>query len=171
MKITIYHAEECNKKKCTSLKLGRLNKANIVYDIGKIPIGAILLNPFAEKSVSREDRKFIIKRGIIGFDCSWHDVHKSFIMFKTVKFHRSLPFLVAANHINYGKPSMLSTAEAIAATLYIAGFKEESKKLLEGFIWGDTFFKLNNELLEAYSQVETSEEVVKIQNDFLSQYD
>lgn len=171
MKVTIYHAEECNKKKCTAMKLYRLNKTKLVYKINKIPVGAILLNPFSEKAVSREDRIAIKRKGIIGLDCSWHTVEKSFMMFKTHKFHRSLPFLLAANHVNYGRPLNLSTAEAIAATEYIAGFKDEAHELLQGFIWGETFFDLNYELLEAYSSVKTSVEVVQIQNDFLSQYD
>ena len=38
---------------------------------------------------------------------------------------------------------------------------------MDGFKWGHSFIEMNYDLLEAYSSVETSEEVVKIQNDFL----
>lgn len=35
------------------------------------------------------------------------------------------------------------------------------------FIWGHTFIELNHDLLEAYSQADTSAEVVQFQNEFL----
>lgn len=145
----------------------RLGKCRIVYNINHIPSGAIVLNPFAEKAVSYEDHRYLSRRGIVGLDCSWNEVSKSKKFFSLSKYHRSLPFLIATNPVNYGKPCILSTVEAIAATLYINRFKQEAQEMLQGFKWGHTFLELNHELLEAYSEVDTSEEVVEIQNNFL----
>ncbi len=167
MDVVIFHADECDKRKCTAIKLEKEKKGRLVYKLRHIPKGAIVLNPFSFKSVSRQDRKYIEKRGVVGLDCSWNKVNKSATFFSLSKYHRALPFLIATNPVNYGTPCTLSTVEAIAATFYIAGFKEKAHDLMDGFKWGHTFIELNYELLEAYSEVETSQEVVEIQNDFL----
>ena len=170
MKITVFHANECDKKKCTAYKMEKLNNCKIVYNINQIPIGAIILNPFSEKSVSPQDKHLLEKRGVVGLDCSWNKVSSSSKFFALTKYHRSLPFLIAASPVNYGKPCKLSTVEAIAATLYITGFKKEAKDIMNSFKWGHTFIELNFELLEEYSNAKTSVEVVNIQNEFLKQY-
>jgi Uncharacterized conserved protein len=77
--------------------------------------------------------------------------------------------LIATNPVNYGKACILSTVEAVAATLYITRFKDEARELMDGFKWGHTFLELNHELLEAYSEVDTSAEVVQVQNEFLAE--
>jgi hypothetical protein len=81
--------------------------------------------------------------------------------------HRLLPFLVAANPVNYGKPSKLSCAEAAAATLYICGHVNAAKAVLNEFGWGMEFIKLNTELLELYRTSADAAEVVQRQNDWL----
>ncbi|MBZ2165539.1 MULTISPECIES: DUF367 family protein [Methanobacterium] len=167
MKVTVYHAEQCDPKKCTTVKLQRQGKIEVVPKLNKLPRGAIVLDPFSEKSMSPEDREIVEKNGIVGLDCSWNRIQKSSIMFKGKKYHRSLPFLVAANPTNYGKPCKLSTAEAIAATFYIVGLKDNAVEIMSQFKWGPHFLTLNHELLEAYSRAKTSAEVVKIQNRFI----
>ena len=167
MKVSVYHAEQCDPKKCTTVKLQRQGKIKVVTKLTMLPRGAIVLDPFSPKSVSYEDREIVEKNGIVGLDCSWNRIQKSSIMFKGKKYHRSLPFLVAANPVNYGKPCKLSTAEAIAATFYIVGLKDNAVEIMSQFKWGPHFLKLNHELLEEYSSAKTSAEVVKIQNRFI----
>ena len=77
-----------------------------------------------------------------------------------------LPLLLAANPVNWGKAGKLCTAEALAATLYLAGHIEQAELLLSSFNWGERFIELNYEPLEAYRQAETSSELVELQFEF-----
>ena len=80
---------------------------------------------------------------------------------------RCLPYLVAANPVNYGVPTKLSTVEALASALYIAGHRDEAKRLLSIFKWGPNFVELNLELLESYAHARDSAEVVELQERFI----
>lgn len=80
---------------------------------------------------------------------------------------RLLPFLVAANPVNYGRPMRLTCAEALAGGLYIAGFQEEGRFILQTFAWGDAFWALNDHLLTQYAACADSAAVVTVQNDYL----
>ena len=74
-----------------------------------------------------------------------------------------MPRLLAANSVNYGKPYKMNTAEAMAACLYIAGFKEQARILLEPFGYGEEFIRLNFDHLELYSKCKSSAEAEGIQ--------
>jgi pre-rRNA-processing protein TSR3 len=120
------------------------------------------LNPFAEIAFSPADRQRIQDFGIVALDCSWEHAQK--VMSSHVKgTSRCLPVLIAGNPTNYAKATKLSTVEALAGALYIAGFKEDAKKLLSIFVWGHTFLELNVNLLKSYSLAKDSTEIVQMQ--------
>jgi pre-rRNA-processing protein TSR3 len=62
---------------------------------------------------------------------------------------------------------MLSSVEALAASLYILGEKKQAEEILSKFTWGMNFIDLNREPLERYSQARTSAEVVEIQSEYV----
>ncbi len=143
IKLFALHFNECDPVKCTSLKLkkfGLVTISNIVINKMK---NSILLDPFAERILSEKDIKLVIKYGITVIDCSW----KNILNITTLKFKnkRKLSPLIATNPVNYGKWEKLSSVEALAAALYIIGFKLFAKLLLSKFSWGTEFLKLNFE--------------------------
>ncbi len=79
---------------------------------------------------------------------------------------RTLPLLLAANPVNWGKPSRLTTAEALATVLYLVGECEHAESVLGAFRWGNRFFELNQEPLDAYAGARSSQELVRLQFDF-----
>ncbi len=124
------------------------------------------MHPYSQKALSPADNTIAKRQGIIAFDCSW---------VKAEQFHetlskahaRALPYLVAANPVNYGKPFTLSTVEALSAALYILGWRDQAEYLLQGFKWGPNFLVLNQAPLDAYARAKTSSEIVNIQKEFM----
>ncbi len=161
-RIVIYHASQCDPKRCTGLKLKRHGLARVVTSIRFLPRRAVVLNPFAEKAFSPDDRQRIQDFGLAALDCSWEHAQK--VLAGHVKgTSRCLPVLIAGNPTNYAKATKLSTAEAIAGALYIAGFRDEAERVLSIFTWGHTFWDLNAKLLEAYAGARDSADVVRMQ--------
>ncbi len=119
------------------------------------------LTPAGERAVSPSDKDIVASNGVCVVDCSWALVDE--VPFKKLKAGepRLLPYLVAANPVNYGKPLRLSCAEAIAAALYITGFQEEAHEVMGCFKWGPSFITLNEELLVKYALCKDSTEVVR----------
>ena len=153
-----YRDNTCDPRKCTVKKLARRGLATIVTSIARIPRSTLLLDPTAEQAVSPADRHL---PSITALDCSWEVLDTGAV--STWRNRRALPFLVAANPVNFGRPFRLTSVEAMAATLYILGEKEQARTILAPFRWGLRFLEVNAEPLEDYAQARNSTEVVAIQ--------
>ncbi|QLC49555.1 DUF367 family protein [Methanolobus zinderi] len=165
IKLFIYHASQCDPKKCTGKKMARFELARMFDKINRIPRESILLDPMAEKALSPHDNA---NKGITVLDCSWEHVEEVFPKLLKLRLqHRALPFLVAGNPVNFGKPFKLTSAEAFAASLYILGNKEQAHTVMSKFNWGHTFLELNHEPLEEYSAARDSKEILEIQSEYI----
>ena len=167
MKLIVYHADEDDPKKCSAKKLHKFGFVKLETKIRKTPRDAILLNPFAEKSLSKEDLKIAEKNGILAVDCSWKNAEKSFDFLDKRCNSRALPFVVAANPVNYGKPFKLTTLEAFATAVYILGDIEKAEEMLNLYKWGPSFLTLNKEPLEDYRNAKNSSEIIKIMKQYM----
>lgn len=126
------------------------------------------MTPTAEKCVSPSDKSILETKGIAVVDCSWARIDETPLAALKPSHGRLLPFLVAANPINYGRPCQLSCVEAIAATMYIIGFKDLALKYMSKFSWGHSFVELNEELLDIYAKCTDSKSVVEAQTTFIA---
>jgi len=154
-------------KKNTAVRLSKGNKLQLHKNFRSLPRRGILLDPLCGKVFGPEDHA-ILSQGLVGLDCSWANIEESVatVNKRTRLVNRMLPLLLAANPVNWGKPSKLCTAEALAATLYLSGRIEQANHLLGQFNWGSRFIELNYEPLEAYRQAKTSAELVQLQFEF-----
>jgi len=166
IKLIVYHANEDDPKKCSARKLQKFGFVELQTNIRKTPSKAILLNPFAKKSISKEDNDLAKKNGIIAVDCSWKNAENSFEYLDKRNYSRALPFVIAVNPVNYGKPLKLTTLEAFAAALYILGETNHSKNILNIYKWSPHFLELNKEPLEDYRKARNSKEIIE----FMKQY-
>ena len=147
-------------KKCTAAKLV---KFGLAYNVHKTSNKTLILDPFAEKTLLNKDKKLI--NSVTGIDCSWNLADKTFVK-NFVGIKRKLPPLFAGNPVNYSKLNKLTTVEAISAALFILGQQELSLSLLNKFKWGHTFYELNKQLLEEYSQINLETEIDSILADY-----
>ena len=164
IRLLAYHAGQCDPKKCTSLRLKRFGLLSLVPRTSGLPRGSIVLTPEAEQALSPADAPRAERRGLAVLDVSWKRGRIPPVPQGTT---RALPYLLAANPVNWGKPFVLSSVEAFAAALVILGHSDEAVSILAKFAWGEQFLTLNREPLEAYAQASDSAAVVAAQGEFV----
>lgn len=148
--------------KCTARRLDEFGLVTLHRQTRTLPTG-IVLDPYADRALSPADRDD--DTTVVAVDCSWTSADAD--SFDLPGRRRALPFLVAANPVNYGRPYRLTTVEAIAGAAWILGAPDRAEELLAKFRWGKTFIELNEEPLRRYAGAVDSTEVVAIQSDYL----
>lgn len=161
-----FDMKQCFAKMCSAEKLVKQKQVKALQPTKRF--GGLVLSPKGTQTVSPTDRKYIEKYGLAVVDCSWNRVDE--IDFRTLPSMRNrlLPFLVAANTINYGRPCKLNCAEAFCAALYICGYKEKAVEVIEPFSYGQEFIKINQTLLDTYSRCTSADEIIAAQNEYIS---
>ncbi|KAJ7956873.1 Ribosome biogenesis protein TSR3-like protein [Quillaja saponaria] len=167
IQLAMWDFGQCDAKRCTGRKLSRfglLKELRVTNGFG-----GIVMSPVGKQCVSREDCSLVQKKGLAVIDCSWARLDDVPFVKLRCSAPRLLPWLVAANPVNYGRPCQLSCVEALSAALIICGEEETANLLLGKFKWGHAFLSLNRELLKAYSECQNSADIISVQNAWILQ--
>lgn len=151
--------------KCTARKMIHMDLAKGVGRKFHASDSMIVLNPYGHRVVSQDD---VGVKGIVVVDASWNQAKEIFFK-KLGGKHRRLPILLAGNPVNYARPGILSSVEAVAATMYILGDVEDARRYMSIYKWGETFLTLNAEPLEAYRTARDEAKVLVRERQFFPQ--
>ncbi|MFP4590651.1 MAG: DUF367 family protein [Halobacteriales archaeon] len=167
MELHVHRVGDDDPDKCTARRLADADLVTLHRHHRSVPPG-LVLDPYAARALAPDDRGVTPVR-LVAHDSSWASADPP--SFDLRGSRRALPFLVAANPVNYGRPFRLTTAEALAAAAIILGEPELASALMSRFRWGETFLELNAEPLSRYAACADSSEVVAVQDDYLAPSD
>ena len=91
-----------------------------------------------------------------------------FLCWETTLLTFTVPYLVAANSVNYGRPWRLNCVEALAATFFICGHEDWAHEVVAHFSYGETFLEINSQLLKRYAACSSEEEIKKAEELWLA---
>jgi len=155
----------CDAKRCSGKRLMRLGMMRELH-VGQ-KFAGVVVSPKARKIVSREDKDLMEQYGAAVVEASWNRIDE--VPFGRIggKCERLLPYLVAANPTNYGRPWRLNCVEALAACYYICGRPEWAESILSTFSYGPAFLDINAALLKRYMACENEEQIKKAEEVWL----
>lgn len=167
VRLGMWDFAQCDPKRCSGRRLARL-KVLSEFRLGyRFP--GVILTPSATRTISPADASVLRTGGLAVVDCSWAQLEAVPFSRLPRGQERLLPYLVAANTVNYGRPFKLNCAEALAAGLYICGFVQDAALVMSKFSYGPEFLRLNKELLDLYAGCRDGTEVISAQNRYLEE--
>ncbi|KAI1401001.1 DUF367-domain-containing protein [Hypoxylon fuscum] len=164
-KAACWDLNHCDPKRCSGKKLIRLGLMRDLH-MGQRHNG-VVITPNGKHKISPADKELIEQYGAAVVECSWARTGE--VQWNKVggKCERLLPYLVAANTVNYGKPLRLNCAEALAAAFYICGHPEWAEDVLEHFNYGESFLNINSKILKKYAACADEDEIVKTEKEWM----
>jgi pre-rRNA-processing protein TSR3 len=111
----------------------------------------VIITPNGKHTISPADKELMDQYGAAVVECSWARTDE--VQWNKVggKCERLLPYLVAANSVNYGKPWRLNCVEALAAAFAICGHLDWAEQILGPFSYGQSFLDINSSILRKYA--------------------
>ena len=156
----------CDPKRCSGKKLMKLGLMRDLH-IGQKHSG-VIISPNAKQTISPADRELMDQYGAAVVECSWARVKE--VPWPKIggKCERLLPYLVAANSVNYGKPWRLNCVEALGAAFYICGHPEWAEEVLSHFAYGQSFLDINSSILKRYAACADEADIKKTEEAWMA---
>lgn len=155
----------CDPKRCSGKRLMKVGLMRNLH-LGQ-RFNGVIITPNGKHVVSPADKELLETYGAAVVECSWARTKE--VQWNKVggKCERLLPYLVAANTVNYGKPWRLNCAEALAAAFAICGHLDWAIQVLEPFSYGEAFLKINASLLRKYAECEDAKAIKKTEEEWM----
>ncbi|KAI6088296.1 DUF367-domain-containing protein [Hypoxylon rubiginosum] len=164
-KAACWDLNHCDPKRCSGKKLIRLGLMRDLH-LGQRHNG-VIITPNGKHKLSPADKELMEQYGAAVVECSWARTQE--VQWNKVggKCERLLPYLVAANSVNYGKPLRLNCVEALAAAFYICGHPDWAEEVLKPFNYGESFLNINSKLLKKYAACADEDELLQTEKEWL----
>ncbi|KAI4280913.1 MAG: hypothetical protein L6R38_004072 [Xanthoria sp. 2 TBL-2021] len=164
-KAACWDLEHCDPKRCSGKRLMHFGMMREL-SVGQ-KFQGVVISPNAKTLISPLDAPLLETYGAAVVECSW--VRISEVPWSKIggKHERILPYLVAANPTNYGRPWRLNCAEALAATFFILGHEDWSEHVLQHFSYGRPFLEINAQVLKRYAACKDEKEVKECEKRWL----
>ena len=165
-KAAAWDLNHCDPKRCSGKRLMRLGLMRELH-VGQKHQG-VVISPKAKTLLSPADRPILEQYGAAVVEASWKRIEE--VPFAKIggPTQRLLPYLIAANPTNYGRPWRLNCVEALAACFFICGHRDWAEEILSTFSYGQSFLDINEAVFKRYAACKDEEEVKKAEEVWLA---